>query len=132
MPPDFAFETERSEMLSMNAVLQAERDLGYRPRNVSAPCLGYDVESAIPGTGKLRFIEVKGRVAGAPFITITKNEILTALNKPDEFILAIGIIEGEHVELHYVRCPFQREPDFGVTSVNYDLKELLAKATPPC
>ena len=132
LPPDFAFETERSEMLSMNAVLQAERDLGYRPRDVSAPCLGYDVESAIPGTGKLRFIEVKGRVAGAPFITITKNEILTALNKPDEFILAIGIIEGEHVELHYVRCPFQREPDFGVTSVNYDLKELLAKATPPC
>jgi hypothetical protein len=131
-PPDFALETERSEMLSMNAVLQTERDLGYKPSDVSELCLGYDVESSIPGTGKLRFIEVKGRVAGAPFVTITKNEILTALNKPDEFILAIGIVDGDRVELRYVRCPFQREPDFGVTSVNYDLRELLARATPPC
>jgi len=130
-PPEFALETERSEMLSMNAVLQAERDLGYKPRDVSDQCLGYDVESSIPGTGRLRFIEVKGRVAGAPFVTITKNEILTALNKPDEFILAIGIIDGDNVDLHYVSCPFKREPDFGVTSVNYDLRELLAKATTP-
>jgi hypothetical protein len=29
--------------------------------------------------------------------------------------------------VHYVRRPFQREPDFGVTSVNYDFAELLAK-----
>jgi len=27
-----------------------------------------------------------------------------------------------------VRQPFQREPDFGVTSVNYDFAELLKKA----
>ena len=26
---------------------------------------------------------------------------------------------------------FQREPDFGVTSVNYDFPELLAKGQPP-
>jgi hypothetical protein len=25
--------------------------------------LGYDIESRVPGTGKLRFIEVKGRVS---------------------------------------------------------------------
>ena len=37
--------------------------------------LGYDIESAIPGTGRLRFIEVKGRVAGADTVTVTKNEI---------------------------------------------------------
>jgi hypothetical protein len=42
-----------------------------------------------PGTGKLRFIEVKGRVSGAPTITVTRNEILYSLNKPDDFILAI-------------------------------------------
>jgi hypothetical protein len=28
----------------------------------------------------------------------------------------------------YVREPFSREPDFGVTSVNYDLGELLARS----
>jgi hypothetical protein len=43
----------------------------------------------VPGTGKLRFIEVKGRVAGADTITVTRNEILYSLNKPDDFILAI-------------------------------------------
>ena len=33
--------------------------------------------------------------------------------------------------VHYLRRPFHREPDFGVTSVNYDFKELIARAGPP-
>jgi len=33
--------------------------------------------------------------------------------------------------VHYVRRPFQKDPDFGVTSVNYDLSELLARAEDP-
>jgi hypothetical protein len=60
--------------------------------------------------------------------TITKNEILTALNKPHDFILAIVEVDGDKSIPRYVRRPFRREPDFGVTSVNYDLGELLAKA----
>src|SRR5439155_9621607 len=130
-PPTFAAETERSERLAIEAVMRAERELGYQPRDVSAQKAGYDIESAIPGTGRLRFLEVKGRVLGAQTVTITKNEILTSLNKPEEFILAIGMIDGGAVDLHYVRQPFQREPDFGVTSVNYDLEDLLARATSP-
>jgi hypothetical protein len=43
----------------------------------------------VPGTGKLRFLEVKGRVSSADTITVTKNEILYSLNKPDDFVLAI-------------------------------------------
>ena len=39
--------------------------------------------------GKLRFIEVKGRMTVASTITVTKNEILYSLNKPNDFILAI-------------------------------------------
>lgn len=31
----------------------------------------------------------------------------------------------------YIREPFQREPDFGVTSVNYDFSELIARAGQP-
>jgi SNF2 family DNA or RNA helicase len=116
--PTLAPDTERSERLAMQAVLDAERRLGYDPRDVSAENRGYDIESRIPGTGKLRFIEAKGRVTGAETVTITKNEILTGLNKPDDFILAIGLIDGESIELRYVRRPFQREPDFGATSVN--------------
>jgi len=94
--------------------------------------LGYDIESSVPGTGKLRFIEVKGRVSGAATITVTKNEILYSLNKPDDFILAIVefLSEVEH-NVHYVRQPFKREPDFGVTSVNYDFAELIGKGAQP-
>lgn len=129
--PMFARDTERSEKLAMAAVMQAERELGNEPRDVSEQKLGYDVESSIPNTGRLRFIEVKGRIAEADTITISKNEILTGLNKPDDFILAIGLVQGESVDLLYVRRPFQREPDFGVTSVNYKLSELLMKAVRP-
>ena len=98
---------------------------------MSAEKRGYDVESSIPNTGRLRFIEVKGRVAGARTVTVTKNEILTALNKPDDFILAIVEIDGEVATPRYIRQPFQREPDFGVTSVNYDLGELLERGEEP-
>jgi len=38
--------------------------------------------------------------------------------------------DGSH-RVHYIRRPFQREPDFGVTSVNYDLEELLKRAEEP-
>ena len=106
--------------------------MGFEPTDREVEKLGYDIESRVPDTGKLRFIEVKGRASGAPTVTVTRNEILYSLNKPDDFIL--GIVEfmedGSH-DVHYVRRPFQREPDFGVTSVNYDFAELLARAEPP-
>jgi len=63
---------------------------------------------------------------------VTKNEILYSLNKPEDFILAIvEFLPGDAHKAHYVREPFKREPDFGVTSVNYDFAELLANATEP-
>jgi hypothetical protein len=111
--------------------MDTERRLGFVPKDVSAQKLGYDVESSIPNTGRLRFIEVKGRIAGARTVTITSGEIRTALNKPDDFILAIVEIDGEITMPRYVRQPFQREPDFGVTSVNYDLAELLQRGEEP-
>lgn len=112
--------------------MQAEGELGNeRPHDVSEQKLGYDVESGIPNTGRLRFIEVKGRNAEAETVTFSKNEILTGLNKPEDFIQAIGLVSGESVDLQYVRQPFTREPDFGVTSVNYNLKEIMANASEP-
>ena len=128
-PDDLARETQRVESLAMAAVMEAERGLGFEPRDVSKDKCGYDVESRVPGTGKLRFIEVKGRKAGAETITVSKNEILTGLNKPDEFILALVEVDGDNVrEPIYLRRPFHREPDFAVTSVNYDIGQLLASA----
>jgi hypothetical protein len=115
----------------MRLVMETERLLGYEPRDVSAAKCGYDVESRIPGTGKLRFLEVKGRVADATNVTVTRNEILTALNKPDDFILAVARVDGEQSQLHYIRQPFQREPDFAVECVVYNLADLLARGVAP-
>ncbi len=130
-PPQFARNTVESERRAMDAVMQAERDLGFTPRDVSADKIGYDIESTSDSAGQLRFIEVKGRAAGAQTVTITKNEILTALNKPDSFILAIVELNENTANVRYLRQPFQKEPDFGVTSVNYNFAELLAKSLPP-
>jgi len=68
---------------------------------------------------------------GARTVTISRNEIMTGMNKPDEFILAIALIDGESVDLRYVRKPFAREPDFGATSVNYEIDALLALSEEP-
>jgi len=112
--------------------MEIERNLGFEPKDRELEKLGYDIESRVPGTGKLRFIEVKGRISGAPTITVTRNEILYSLNKPDDFILAIVEFTSENThQVHYLREPFGREPDFGVTSVNYNFSELIARAGSP-
>jgi len=134
--------------------METERTLNYEPRDVSQDNCGYDIESAIPESGKLRFIEVKGRIESAKTITVTKNEILTALNKPEDFILAIVLAppseDGNAVDpwqiqdpgpqysmspngcrVHYLRKPFSKEPDFNVTIVNYNLDELMTNAEVP-
>ncbi len=125
-------DTQVSAERARAIVMEIERRLGFEPTDREAEKLGYDIESRIPGTGKLRFIEVKGRAAGADTITVTKNEILYSLNKPDDFILAIvEFLPDNGHRVHYIQRPFQREPDFGVTSVNYGLTDLLARATDP-
>ena len=110
--------------------------MGYEPKDVSAESRGYDIESRMldtkePEKERLRFIEVKGRSTGAETVTITKNEILTGLNKPDEFILAIVLVNGDLATTRYRRKPFSKEPDFGVESINYALNDLLNLATEP-
>ena len=112
-------------------VMEVERSLGFEPVDREFERLGYDIESRVPGTGKLRFIEVKGRAKDSSTITVTKNEILYSLNKPEDYVLAIVELDGDDHDVRYVRRPFQREPDFGVTSVNYDLDELRTRGSRP-
>jgi SNF2 family DNA or RNA helicase len=113
-------------------VMEAEIRLGFQPQDREFEKLGYDIESHDAGTGKLRFIEVKGRVSGAPSITVTRNEILYSLNKPEDFILAIvEFMPDDTHRLHYIRRPFQNEPDFALTSSNYSFADLLTRAEAP-
>jgi hypothetical protein len=124
-------DTQLAAARARQIVMEVERGLGFEPVDREAEKVGYDIESRIPGTGKLRFIEVKGRVSSAPTITVTRNEILYSLNKPEDFILAIVEFFGDDHRVHYVRDPFRCEPDFGVTSVNYSFAELLARTERP-
>ena len=130
--PTAPTDTQASAARARAVVMEIERRLGFDPTDREFEKLGYDIESRVPGTGKLRFIEVKGRIEGAPTITVTKNEILYSLKKPEDFILAIVEFQSADAHrAHYLRQPFVREPDFGVTSVNYDFAELLARGEAP-
>jgi SNF2 family DNA or RNA helicase len=129
--PRAPIDTSISAARARAVIMEIERQLGFVPTDRELEKLGYDIESRIPGTGRLRFIEVKGRVTGAATVTVTRNEILYSLNKPEDFILAIVEFDGDTHRVHYIREPFRREPDFGVTSVNYDFAELLVKSTTP-
>jgi hypothetical protein len=128
-------DTQAAAARARAIVMEVERTLGFEPTDRELEKLGYDVESRVlsgPEKGRLRFIEVKGRMTGADTVTVTKNEILTSLNKPEDFILAlVEFLDGDAYRVHYLRHPFQREPDFGVTSVNYDFAELLGRAGEP-
>jgi superfamily II DNA or RNA helicase len=113
-------------------VMATEQRLGYEPVDREIDKLGYDIESRVPGKGTLRFIEVKGRISEATTLTVTKNEILYSLNKPESYILAmVEFLANDQHRVRYLREPFSREPDFGVTSVNYDFNELLQRGEEP-
>ena len=125
-------DRERTDRLAVAAVMEAERKLGREPTEMPHHHPGYDIESKDPNTNQLLFIEVKGKSPNAPTVTVSKTQIFTAFNKPDSFILAIVDVDGETAkEPRYIRQPFQKEPDFGVTSVNYNLSELLNRAEAP-
>jgi hypothetical protein len=121
----------RIERLAMDAVRRAEEARGCRIVDVSADKCGWDLTSYPPAMdGKSpepRHIEVKGRVKGASTVTVTRNEILYAFNQGEKFVMAIVLVgEGDAVEgPHYLRNPFDREPAWGVASINYDLQSLL-------
>jgi len=129
--PQTTLDTQAAAARARAIVMEVERGLGFAPVDRESEKLGYDIESAIPGTGRLRFLEVKGRVANADTVTVTKNEILTSLNKPDDFILAIVAFEEDGHRVHYIRRPFKAEPEFHAASVNYSLRELVAMAREP-
>ncbi|WP_434480126.1 helicase-related protein [Gemmatimonas sp.] len=124
-------DTKAMELIGMHTVTEIERTLGYEPHDVSAANRGYDIESRIRDTGKLRFLEVKARRAGATTVFVTKNEITTGLNKGEDFFLALVMVDGDRREVRYVRSPFTTPPDFNSTMVVYDIAKLWASGFDP-
>jgi hypothetical protein len=123
--PDLA---QRSiiEKTAMQAVMESEADKGNHPRDVSEHNLGYDIESLDPRINQLRFIEVKGRQLGADTITVSKNEIITGLNSGHQYYLVIVPIDNACPKKPiYIQDPFRQEPEFAVTSINYNWNDLI-------
>ncbi len=135
-PPAFSADAaarSRIEQLAMQAVIAHEESLGHTVKDVSAEKCGWDLTAQPPPRNGIypeaRHIEVKGRIAEADVITVTRNEICTALNQGEKFWLAIVRIDGDRVDaLHYVRQPFRLEPETGVISQDFRIAELLTRA----
>lgn len=113
------------EEIAMQAVMKIEKSFGFLPQDVSKENRGYDIESLVTEKNFLRFIEVKGRRADADIVTVTRNEILAALNKPDNFILALVSVDGDRTQTIYLQTPFKHLPDSGAVSVNYKISDLI-------
>ena len=121
--PDVAVRS-RVEKIAMDAVTTIELELGNKPVDVSGDKCGFDIESRTPD-GRLRFIEVKGRNCNADAVTVSKNEILAALNSPENFILAIVMVSDKSARVVYLQKPFTAAPDFNAISVNYRISALI-------
>lgn len=133
MPP---IDTQQSAARARAAVIATERRLGHQDVvDREYERIGYDIESIDGQSGHVRMIEVKGRIAGADVITVTKNEIMTALNRPDAYILALVEFTPDGGErVRYVRHPFAESgitTDFNGTSVNFPFADLLQRAQDP-
>ena len=67
------------------------------------------------------------RAVNVPHNRMQRNEMLYAFNQGDKFVLAIVLVneDDSHEGPYYIRRPFDREPDWGVSSINYHLRDLL-------
>lgn len=121
---------QKIERIAMEAVAAAERSLGNVPQDVSAENRGYDIESRTPD-GTLRFLEVKGRVAGATEITVTHNEMKYGFNNPNNYYLVIVLVgEDDTVDgPHYVCNPFDKEPMWITATSQVPLARILGSRT---
>lgn len=111
-PPEHPIDTTRTDRLAVDAVLAAERSLGREPVEMPHNNKGFDLE-ARSQDGRILTIEVKGRVAGARDFSITRSEIICALNKADRHILAlVEVADDDTTDVRYLYDPFtNREPE---------------------
>ena len=126
------------ELAAMDAVFAIEHELGYDPHDVSlVRGKGYDIESTVPEGRRsgsepvLRMIEVKGRIAGADSVTLSKNEILAALNVEDSggcWLLAIVEVDGATTHTTYLRRPALTAPSFAETNRSFNIGRLVESA----
>ena len=61
-------------------------------------------------------------------VTVTKNEHLTALNRPDNYILAIVSVDGNRAHVTYLTRAISANPDFASINTNFSVSLLRQSA----
>ena len=100
---------------------------------------GFDIRSTRKVSAdepeEVRHIEVKGRIAGATTVTDSRNENLTSLNTPDQYVLALVRVDPDGTDtVGYLQQPFKNamaDMLFDVCSVNFQWSELWDRAENP-
>ena len=127
IPPDdeaATRDTRRIEAIAMAHVIPKRSRRDDSPRDVSKENRGWDIESR-ESDGALRFIEVKGRKVGAETVCVTKNELLTCLNKREQYYLAVVVVDGDDVVEYWIgEDALKGDWSFALTSMNLDLEKL--------
>lgn len=133
-----AIDRDVVERRGVDAVLAAEQALGREPHEQAHNNPGFDILS-YPAEGPSLRIEVKARIEGSDTFSITRTEVLTALNaSPDHRLALVRVsIEGPQLdEVRYISGGFDGvEPawltDFDVVSQNLSWKDWWARGTEP-
>jgi len=122
--PELANETAEVDRRAVAAVLAAERALGNAPVEMPHNNPGFDIRSETPA-GRVRFIEVKGRIEGGQEFFITRNEVQTGKNLGEDYRLALVCVSRDSAaddDLRYLSRPFDRThtDDFRQTKFVFD------------
>jgi len=129
-----AEQTQAVERRAVDRVLAAERALGRVPEEMPHNNPGYDIRST-DATGRIFFIEVKGRIKGAPSFCITANEIAFAQTQGDRHRLALVSVDPagpEFDDLRYVTGAFATFQPTGTTrSYNEDWLQYWSRGGAP-
>ena len=119
-------------------MLAAERALKREPHEQAHNNPGFDILSTQANGPSIR-IEVKARIEGSDTFTITRTEVLTALNANPDHRLALVLVSAtapEFDQVCYVSGAFDGvEPawltDFDVVSQNLSWKDWWARGSQP-
>jgi hypothetical protein len=131
---DHARSVEAVERAAVEAVMVAERALGREPEEMPRNNPGYDIRSRTPD-GHWIFIEVKGRLAGAKTVTVTRTEILFGLNADAAHRLALVEVGPDgRTEVRYLTAAFagmEGRVHFAETAVTFDWAKLWERGGDP-
>ena len=129
--PTARVDTQAAAARARAIVMEVERASASSPTDREFEKLGYDIESRVPGTGRLRFIEVKGRVTGADTVTVTKNEILYSASTSRRTSSSRWSSSSTTSAIASATCAARSSeaasrPDFNGASVDFPFADLLA------